>query len=325
MSDEKTETFACTFESSMAALNKSAVADTSIIKTKKVQKKRKTEKLQSSPANVEKETKSEVAPVIIAEKNTSIKHAKRVSFNLVPEVKTIDFNNGKNIKKKPKEFFEVKDKMLVLSGRLAKEIKAKAKKFVTMVQDKEKIILKYRRNMDMDTDMRALGLKAKTYIENKIIVNGLGYKETEASISDYFSQFGEIEKIVVEKNKSGLCAGKCTVTFIGNVNTGQKFKLNGRVLRIERIKIQQMNTTRLHVSHMNKDINISKFRMALKAQGFVPSNIQIELKEGRNKGYGFVEFKTTEESARFMSEYDKLRSALGAQSFVEFSKEKKKI
>lgn len=246
----------------------------------------------------------------------------RVSFDPKLRIETISFNNGIP-KAKQAQTYEMKDKTLILDASIRKAVKSKAKKFIAMVTNGNKIVLKYRRRTDMGADLRALGLKSKTYIENKIIVVGIGYKETEESVLAYFKQFGEIEKVVIEKNKKGLCTGKGTVTFTSNINTGQTFRLNGRLLRIERIKKQAINTTRLHISHMQKDINISKLRAALKTAGHIPKNIRIDLVNGRNRGYGFIEFHTPEDAETFANDYASVRDLIGANSYIEFSKEKK--
>ncbi|KAI4292879.1 hypothetical protein PAPHI01_2153 [Pancytospora philotis] len=246
----------------------------------------------------------------------------RVSFDPRPRIQTISFNNGVPRAKKAAAF-EVKDKTLILDSSMKGAVKSKGKKFTTMVANGNKLVLKYRRHADMEADLRALGLKSKTYIENKIIVLGIGYKETEESVLAYFKQFGEVEKVVMEKNKKGICAGKATVTYTSSVNTGQVFRLNGRLLRIERIKKQTINTTRLHISHMTKDMNISKLRAALKTGGFVPKNIRIDLNDGKNRGYGFIEFHTPDEAGAFIGEFESVRELIGPNSFVEFSKEKK--
>jgi RNA recognition motif-containing protein len=249
-------------------------------------------------------------------------NGKRVSFNEKPQVKEISFNNGKPKQQMNPKKFEIKDKTLILSNSLHKEIKAKAKKYITMVNSKKNIALKYRRRADMDVDLRALGLKEKTYIENLVLVNGLGYKETEQSIREYFSQFGQIEKIIVEKNSKNICTGKASITFSTNINTGQEFRLGNRLLRIERAKKQMINRTRVHVSHMNKSINISKLRAILKSKGFIAKNIKIDQVNGKNKGYGFIEFDRVDQSEKFLSEYDFFKSELGPDSFAEYSKEK---
>ena len=245
----------------------------------------------------------------------------RVSFDTRPRIKKIDFNNGVPASHKLRQY-EIKDKTLILNAGMKDELKRFAKKYCAMVVNGGKIVLKYRRKIDMDADLRALGLRAKSYMENKIIVNGIGFRETEETVGAFFSKSGTVEKVVLEKNSKGFCTGKATVTFTTNINSGREFVLGGRRLRIERIKQQKINTMRLHISHMNKGINISKLRSILKSEGFVAKNIRIDLSNGKNRGYGFVEFSTPEEAEDFVENFARVREQMGAESFVEFSKEK---
>lgn len=257
-------------------------------------------------------------PILLDSPSTS---SSRVTFDPELKVQEISFNNGLPAKYTAKKF-EIKDKTLILSAAMKAAVKSKAKKYYSMVAGQGKIMLKYRRRIDIDTDLRALGLRAKTYIENKIIVAGIGYRETEESLARYFGRFAEVQKVVLEKNSKGFCMGKGTVTFASKINTGQEFRLSNRILRIERIKCQTINMTRMHVSHMSKDVNISRMRAVLKKEGLVPKNIRIDMSNGKNLGYGFVEFNTAEEAEEFANKYAHMKEALGPQSYAEFSKEK---
>lgn len=245
----------------------------------------------------------------------------RVSFDFVPKIKEISCSNGQPTEKKPLKF-EVKDRNIIINKNKLKFIKAHAKKYSALISSKQSIVLKYRRNEDMETDLRAMGLKPRTYVENKLIVYNLGYKETESSVEEYFSSFSEVEKVVLEKNKKGFCTGKGTVTFTAQVNTNQEFRLGGRLLRIERIKKQIINRNRLFISHMNKNLKISDLRKILKDNGFTPKNIRIDLQDGRNKGFGFVEFERFEDSERFAENFKVFSERIGEKSFVQKSKEK---
>lgn len=260
-------------------------------------------------------------PILLDSPSTS---QSRVSFDLKPQVKEIGFKNRKAVKDEPK--YQIKNKTLLIlkNGGYPKiaEIKEKARKAIAIVESKKQILVKYRRRIDIDTDLRSLGLKPKSYVENKIIVNGIGFRESEESIAGFFAKYGKVDKVVLEKNSKGFCTGKGTITFLHGFNTGQEFRLNGRLLRIERIKKQVINKVRLHISHMNKDINISKLRAAAKELGFVPESIKIDLINGKNKGYGFVEFKQPETAEKFIEEFHKMKQKIGFASYVEYSKEK---
>lgn len=245
----------------------------------------------------------------------------RVTFDDCPRIKEIACNNGiPDRQKTPK--YEIKDKTIILRKKMIGAVKLKAKKYTAMIPSHNNIVLKYKRREDLDADLRALGLKSKTYVENKIIVYGLGYRETEESVGAFFGAFAEVEKVVLEKNSKGLCTGKATVTFSTRLNTNQEFRLSNRLLRIERIKKQVINRTRLFISHMSKTMKISSLRSALKQFGFVPKDIRIDLQDGRNKGYGFVEFDTPEEAEAFIRSFDLLSPAIGKDSRVEMSHEK---
>lgn len=258
-------------------------------------------------------------PILLDSPSTT---SSRVSFDPTPRIKEISPRATTTTELR----YKIQNKTLVLTQHpmkgLKQLVKGKANKFIAMMEGKNQLLLKYRRAVDIEADLRALGLKAKSYIENKIIINGIGFKETEETVTNYFAKFGTVEKVVLEKNSKGFCTGKGTLTFAQRIHTGQEFRLNRRLLRIERVKKQKFNTVRLHISHMSKDINISKLRSILKEKNFVPENIRIDLQDGKNKGYGFVEFKTPEEAERFMNDFHKVKAKIGINSYVEFSKEK---
>jgi len=274
------------------------------------------------------------------------REGRRVSFNLVPTIVNISYNNG--IPKAEKKW-ERRDKTLIFTRDFKKQIRSRAKKYSTMVKNERQITLKYKSEEDIAEDMKSLGLlkesashgkpsakgngknspsksshSSKSYEECKMIVIGLGYRETEESVKEYFSKFGDLEKAIIEKNSKGYCLGRGTLTFKSYVNTSQVFRLNNRVLRIERIKKQKINLTRVHVSHMGKEVNISRLRQILKIEGFVPENIRIDMGDnGMNKGFGFIEFKTPEDAKRFIEKYPTFSDKVGDASFVEYSKEKR--
>lgn len=165
-------------------------------------------------------------------------------------------------------------------------------------------------------------MKNNIDVENKIIVYNLSYKETEESVSEFFRSFGNVQKTVLEKNSKGFCTGKGVVTFTTPFKDESVLRLNGRLLRIEKMKKQKINKTRLFISHMKKNMKIAELRQILKSKGFVPKSIKIDLNEGRNRGYGFIEFNSGEEAERMIKEYGKIREEVGEKSEVEYSKEK---
>lgn len=245
----------------------------------------------------------------------------RVTFDDCPRVKEISYNNGAPVRQKAPKY-EVKDRTIILNKKMIGPAKLKAKKYVAMIPSHNSVVLKYKRKEDLDVDLRALGLKPKTYIENKILVYGLGYRETEESVKAFFGVFADVERVVLEKNSKNFCTGKATVTFSTHLNTNQEFRLNNRLLRIERIKKQIVNRTRLFISHMAKTVKISDLRSALKQFGFVPKDIRIDLQDGRNKGYGFVEFDTPEDAEAFIQSFSLISPSIGKDSRVELSHEK---
>jgi len=265
----------------------------------------------------------------------------RVSFDFKPKVKEITAYNAvdegkKSAVRKPRKRkqhcegqprFEIVDRSLVLPKAMTKVAKLKAKKFSALVSSETSVTLKYKRRDDMEADMRSLGLLPKTYIENKLIVHNLSFRDTEETVAECFGQLAEVEKVVLEKNSKGVCTGKGTVTFCSGFYPGKEgslyeLRLSGRLLRIERIKKQLKNKTRLFISHIRKSIKISELRAILKKAGYVPKSIKIDLNENRNKGYGFVEFHTEEQAERFIKAFHSFKEVLGAESFVEYSQEK---
>lgn len=332
------------------------------------------------------ESTDQPQPILLDTPPTSSSH---VSFNHEPVIHEISFNNGipsahrkakdtssakrkklntgekkptetttEKTESKPNTNYTVKDKTLFLSASMKPLVDKFAKKFATITVMKDKLILKYRRRVDVDTDLRALGLLAKNYVENKLLVNNLSYKETDESVRAFFEGLlsgehrncpeegaknskkphalgkgkdaltkhvpGEsvIEKVVLEKNTRGFCTGKATVTTSGPIRLPLPLRLNGRLLRVERIKKEVRNTARLHLCHMDKTVNISRMRAILKPAGFVPKSIRIDMVEGKGLGYGFVDFGNPDEAERFIKAFPGLRKELGSQARVEYSKEK---
>lgn len=257
----------------------------------------------------------------------------RVTFDFIPKVKLIAFadetksssSSGPGLKRRFN--FEVRDKTIILCKSMLQIAKKKAKKYSVIVPSSNSVVLKYKSKEDLETDLRSLGLKPKSYVENRLIINNLSFRESEESVSKFFSQFGPVEKVVLEKNAKGFCKGKATVTFSIEKNPIPDSKLydlrlNGRLLRFERIKRPVVNTSRLFISHMNKNLKISDIRSALKERKHIPKSIKIDLQEGRNKGYGFIEFNSPQEAQAFIEDYENLESKIGDGSFVEFSQEK---
>ncbi|KAM0680028.1 hypothetical protein GINT2_001716 [Glugoides intestinalis] len=309
--------------------NRSETKKTSRIKaieTKERNKNHKQHKVTEADGEVKEALeKPEDLQSILLESPSCTEH--RVSFDTSPKVKEIARKTEKAGKERKVIKFEVKDKSIIMNKKLQSLVKTKAKKFYALVPSSSNIILKYRRMEDLEADLRALGLKPKTYIENKLIVNNFSFKETEESVKEFFKQFAGVEKVSLEKNTRGFCTGKGIVTFSTGFYAGQENKLydmrlNGRLLRIERIKKQCVNRTRLFISHMRKSLKIAELRNILKKEGFSPKNVRIDLRDGRNLGYGFVEFQTVEEAESFLKNYSKLQESIGSESFVELSKEK---
>lgn len=258
----------------------------------------------------------------------------RVTFNFIPKVKLISYareneksivSNEGSIKRRFK--FEVRDKTIILCHSMLKIAKRKAKKYSIIIPSANSVILKYKSKEDLETDLRSLGLKPKSYIENRLLVNNLSFKESEDSVMKFFSQFAPTDKVVLEKNSKGFCNGKATVTFSTEYNPIPDSKLydlrlNGRLLRIERIKRPMVNTSRLFISHMNKNLKISDVRSILKERKHSPKSIKIDLQDDRNRGYGFVEFNSPQEANAFIEDFNNLKLKIGENSYVEFSQEK---
>lgn len=261
----------------------------------------------------------EVDPSILGSPKEQVPRKRIVTFNEQIEIKQIP-----RIPRNPSETkvkFEVKDKTIIINRRHMKLVKTKARKYYVLVPGPRTVTLKYRRKEDLDADLRGMGLKSKTYVENKILIYNLGFRENEDTVKEYFSSFGEVEKVILEKNKGGHCTGKATVTFKCNF-VHDAYRLNGRLLRVEIIKKQIINKTRLFISQMNKKTKIADLRSILKRNGFVPKNIRIDIQDGKNKGYGFVEFERCEEASLFLESFKGFSKQIGENAFVEMSKEK---
>lgn len=336
----------------------------------------------NSKTNLLSKKQNEVSPILL-ESPSSSNH--RVTFDFSPRIKEIPSNSSQS---KRKEDILVEDRRIIIKKSLLNIVKSKAKKYTTLIPSSNKIILKYKTEEDLESDLRNIAsneskyknngkdrdtssksknvnsneknvdnkksvdskknlvskdnknvnskksfdnkksfvrdekIKNVTDVENKIIVYNLSYKETEESVSKFFQSFGTVLKTVLEKNSKGFCTGKAVVTFMNPFKDDSVLRLNGRLLRIEKMKKQKINKTRLFISHMKKNMKIAELRQILKTKGFVPKSIKIDLNEGRNRGYGFIEFNSAEEAERLIKEYKKIQEEIGEKSEVEYSKEK---
>jgi hypothetical protein len=300
-------------ESKTKSSNESKPAENTLIKSSLI--------LES---NVQQIT-NDLNPILLDSPSSSIYH---VTFDTVPKIKLIGSIPEELKTKKRSMKFEVRDRTIILCKSMLKVAKKRAKKYSVIIPSENTVTLKYRLREDLETDLRALGLKPKTYVENRLIVHNFSYKETDQSVLKFFSQFAPAEKVVLEKNTKGFCTGKGTVTFATSYNPISDSKLydlrlNGRLLRVERIKKQIVNTSRLFISHMNKNLKIADLRLILKENNHIPKSIKIDLFDGRNKGFGFVEFSSPQEANAFIEDYEVLKPKIGKESFVEFSQEKK--
>ncbi|KAL6120738.1 hypothetical protein NUSPORA_02484 [Nucleospora cyclopteri] len=158
---------------------------------------------------------------------TEIKRQKKVSFS---DKVTEHIIWSKTIEDKKSI---VKNLTLTISCKIAK----KATRYKTLIKSSGKTILRYRNKTELQADMRSMGLLEKTYMENKLLVTNLSYRETEESIKKYFNGYGKVIKVTVEKNKKGFCIGKAVITIENYQFDRVEHKMSNRVIRVEKVKI----------------------------------------------------------------------------------------
>lgn len=165
------------------------------------------------------------------------KTMKKIRFNDQVTVRKIPNNNVPTQLECKNQIYKIKN--LTLTVKKINSIIRKAQYYKTMIHEKKNIIFQYQTLENMQLDLKAMGLQNPNYMLNKLLVFNLGYKETEESIKEYFTKFGTVVKVVVEKNKKGICTGKATLTmgnFANSLINGTIHRLNKRILRLERIK-----------------------------------------------------------------------------------------
>lgn len=199
--------------------------------------------------------------------NKKNQNSKKVSFHSDVIVYDIPNNNVKQKKLKKKQIKRNKNKDvanitnnintgtsgsmwhsiedLILKIKNTKHIHKKIKNYETMIRERRILILKYKSKDKMNKDLQLLkingnntGANYNAQISDKLLVYNLSYKETEETIEKYFSHYGKIEKVIMEKNKKGICTGKATVTILGNKisQSDTVYKMSGRILRIEKLR-----------------------------------------------------------------------------------------
>lgn len=165
------------------------------------------------------------------------KTEKKISFNDQVIVRKIPNNNIPIQLECKNQIYKIKN--LTLTVKKINSIIKKAHHYKTMIHEKKNVIFQYQTLENMQLDLKSMGLQNPNYMMNKLLIFNLGYKETEESIKRYFTKFGTVIKVVVEKNKKGVCTGKATLTmgnFANSLINGTIHKLNKRILRLERIK-----------------------------------------------------------------------------------------
>lgn len=156
------------------------------------------------------------------------------------------------------------------------------------------------------------------------IINNLSYKETEESLKKYFSTFGRIEKISLQKNKKNIFVGKAVITINKPLKIDNDFILNGKILRVERIKDQMVNDKRIFVSHINKNLSILDIRNMLKENEIKPSDIRIRYDSitKKNNGFCHLTYNNRLEAKKFESKWKYIKEKLGFDSNYEYAYEK---
>ncbi|KAF7682976.1 Heterogeneous nuclear ribonucleoprotein D0 [Astathelohania contejeani] len=164
----------------------------------------------------------------------------------------------------------------------------------------------------------------------KISISNLSYKETKHSLLEYFSRFGEITNVFINKNKEGMATGKGVITFSKTPQPSifkDEIILNGKILQIKRIKMEDElePTNTIFISHINPKLTTKDIRDIL---GNIFKVVNIRMKKHaerkRNYGYCFLEFKDVTSAIEFKTNYSNIKDKFGINSNIEFSKDKPK-
>lgn len=210
------------------------------------------------------------------------------------------------------------------------DVRDRFKNASSVEQDGEFLVLRYPSKehalVDMKANRRPGGSREEgkgKYMDNKFIVTNLSYKETEESIAEEFGRYGEIEKIVIQRNKEGMSVGKAVITFKGRTVIGDGIVMSSKPIYIEKIRKPLENKTRFFVGRLDKSLSIVAIRKVLADNGCKPKDIRVIYSENkRNKGYGFIEYGSEGEALAFASRFGEMKKQLGAECFYEYSNEK---
>lgn len=246
-------------------------------------------------------------------------------------------SKGKKIIRLPNPLYNVDEPLIITLKKYPhynmKHLKDIFVNFKNCQENETHYILKYSTKehalVDLKTSARARKAAAGTvstplYYDNRYLINNLSYKETEESITEAFSKFGTVERVILRKNKDGYASGKAMLTFAQGVKIEEEVILNNKIIGITRIKEDIVDQRSIFMSHIKKTLQIATLRKVLANHGCKPSDIRIRYDENkRNKGYGFLEFKTAEEAKIFESKFPQFKSHLGDEVYCEYAKDKK--
>lgn len=166
-------------------------------------------------------------------------------------------------------------------------------------------------------------LGESSYMDSKYILTNLSYKETEESISKVFGKYGEIEKVVIQRNKESMSVGRATITFKKKAVVWEEVVMNSKPIHIERIRRPLENRTRFFLSRLNKALSIVEIRKVLADAKCKPKDIRVIYSENkRNKGYGFIEYASEAAADVFVESFESIKALLGPECFYEYSNEK---
>lgn len=136
----------------------------------------------------------------------------------------------------------------------------------------------------------------------KIIVRMLNYKTNEQTITEYFGNFGPIEKLDLKLDHLGNSRGFCFITYAAAETCDDVIEAGAPILDGKQVIIgraipykDKMKTNRLFVGGIKEPLEEEDLRQYFSNLGEIQSIKLIpENKQERKKGFAFIEFDTQE-------------------------------
>lgn len=136
----------------------------------------------------------------------------------------------------------------------------------------------------------------------KIIVLQLSFNSTEQTVMDYFSKFGEIEKLDLKRYPDGSSRGFAFIVFkteeaLSKLLGEQEHHIDNRKVTVEkaRTRSEKMQTNKIFIGKLPAELTEDNLRDYFSTFGEI-DEIQFVFNKQTNerKSFCFIQFKTTE-------------------------------